>query len=153
MFRILFALILLVTSLKTLANTNVNEDVLFQKIGMLDSDFRYMDMNLVNRVFKNANDRTEKQMPYKSNDLIELTSITLTPYLTIINFTNTFDLSEVNQNKFSEYFKTQESIKDWCSEHFKFKYMRVNNLKVEVNYKNRYGKILESIVLNRETCS
>lgn len=140
-------------SFHALANTNVNEDVLFQKLGIIDSEFKYMDMNLANKVFKNANDRTAKLMPYSPNNLIEITSITMTPYRTIINFSNTFGVSEDNQNKFAQFLKTQESVKDWCGEHFKYRYMRVNNLKVEVNFQDRTGKTLESITLDRETCS
>lgn len=153
MIRVIILSMLFPLSFQALANTKVSEDVLFQKLGILDSEFKYMDMKLANKIFKNANDRTAKLMPYRPNDLIEFTSITMSPYRTIINFSNTLGVLEINQNKFAQYLKTQESVKDWCDEHFKYRYMRVNNLKVEVNFQDRAGKTLESITLDRETCS
>ncbi|USA48136.1 hypothetical protein NDN11_08515 [Acinetobacter sp. C26M] len=152
MTKILIASILLAFSLNVTANGDFNADDELKELGIVGQDFKFIDLDRAIDFFNKAKEKASSSLTDKSNELIKITAASMTPHYSSVTLSPTLDLSEAEEKDLADFISTKEGFQVWCKELFNFKYMGVNDHKVEVLYKNKVGETLGNIILNNKNC-
>lgn len=119
------------------------------ELGLVDSDYRYTDMDRVNKYMKDANVLAQKQRGYGMQGMTTTAlNIDANASTVVIKIDKYYTDNDVVTAQFSKDHLTQEK----CAAMFNAKYQKANNTAVKILYYDLADKPVMQFFLNNDTC-
>lgn len=145
--QLMTAIIFAITPVLSLANTPSDMDLELLEYGVVDSSFKYKDLELATQYFKAIHNRYLVSLPLYIDRYVEWTSSMVTP------FEQTYSYKDYRIDENVKLTFEQSEILDLCEEIFTDLYLSRNNVNIHLRYYNSNDKLISTVNLNRRTCN
>lgn len=145
--QIFSTILLSVISVFSFANTPSDTDLELLEYGIVDSSFKYKDLELATEYFKIIHHRNMVSLPLYIDKHIEWTSSLITPFEQVYSYKD-YRIEDDDKIIFEK-----SDILEFCDETFTDLYLIRNNVNINIRYYNINDKLISTINLNRKTCS
>ena len=129
------------------------EDRKLLALGILDTDYRYKNIEKANEYFRVQSNETAKSLPTQVDSFSEISSTMITPYGAFYSYRFLSNLDASQRREVIKDIKTESNFKDLCSSFFDSKYQVVNNQTIKVNYMDRDYKDIVVFNLDPKKCN
>ena len=139
--------------LSKLVNSSAPHDEILLAANLIDNDYRYTDVSLVEKYFKAVTTDSNRDLPIEVDENTSMTKVSIEPYRGFYAYSLNALLSPEEIEEFIAVNSTQEDIQRLCDAVYISKYQRANNARFHFIWYDLSEEIILVNNLDNEVCS